>query len=97
MGMDLVPRKKGAKRLHYSWNGWGALLDIIELKLPPHMLVQFDGMNDGKLIKAKTCRAVAKIILENKEVYDKVFVFYGENPAETHAELWHNSGGFRQY
>lgn len=98
MGMDLMARK-GDKDLHYNWSGWSALLTEIVTDLPKAMFEQFDGMNDGKLIKAATCRAVADLILKHKDKYNQLFGggCYGEAPAEEHAEMWRTSGGFRQF
>lgn len=85
----------------YSWTGWGrlgAFLDAHSVDLS-----EFDGMNDGKLIRAKTCRKVADVIEENLEDYRAALYLSDANADYAIEEsnddilLWRTCGGYRQH
>lgn len=97
MGMYLIPRNRGVDSISYNWSGWGFLCQFAE----DHGVdtSEFDGCNDGRLIRAATCRSLAATILDNKEEYNEAFAgnSYGPDPATKHAELFLRSSGMRQF
>lgn len=109
MGMDLKPVRptKKAPRYpkdyhyapqrgkviwgRYNWAGWRCICE--HLHQWGVLTKEFDGMNDGKLISAKTCRAVA----------DAIEKHLPELPPDEQEwlkddiELWRTCGGYRQW
>ena len=107
MGMDLKPMRpsKDAPRYpandpyapgeviwgRYNWSGWRWIaehahkwgVDVSE----------FDGCNDGKLIRSETCKAVADAIEKNLHTLDPSHRQW----LEPHIALWRHCGGYRQY
>ena len=60
MGMDYVPRGKGADGFHVNWAGhefFGRCLDLLGADL-----TKWSGGNDGALVPAATCRQWAGLI-----------------------------------
>lgn len=62
MGMDLIPRKKGLKHLHFNWFGWGQLGDLLEELGCDLSLMR--GTNDGDYIPASVCRSWANALVK---------------------------------
>jgi hypothetical protein len=91
MGMDLVPQQPNAKQLHYNWAGW----EFITNKLEQWGIdiSEFDGVNDGKLIKERTCKKVAAAIELHLEELDEAHRAW----LEPHIDKWRESGGFQQW
>jgi hypothetical protein len=101
MGMDLKPARprKDAPRDEkgrviwggYNWGGWTYICTkLYEWGVDTS---EFSGCNDGELIKAKTCRAVAKAIEDNLHTLDERH----QKWLAPHIELWRTCGGYRQY
>ncbi len=101
MGMDLVPVRphKNAPRndngavicIHYNWRGWRYVIE--KLRQWDVDVSEFRHSNDGELIKAKTCKAVAQAIEDNLHTLDEK----EQNWLRPHIDLWRTCGGYRQY
>lgn len=109
MGMDLKPVRPGkhAPRYpqdyhyppkrgkviwgRYNWSGWSVICDYL-VKWGV-MTNEFDGLNDGKLISAKTCRKVADAIESHlPEIPEEHREWLKDD-----IELWRTCGGYQQW
>jgi hypothetical protein len=92
MGMDLSPINAKLEGLSYNWDAWLFLMEKLnEWGVDTR---EFSGSNDGELISASTCRAVA----------DALEAHVDEIPGEKNRkffragiEAWRHSNGFCQW
>lgn len=97
MGVELISRDQSGRDLHYSWDGWRFLREFACKQGID--AAQITDSNDGNILSAAICRAVANAIESQPSEYDKFFAgpAYGPAPAAEHARIWRESSGFEQW
>jgi hypothetical protein len=96
MGVELISCDQNGRDLHYNLDGWRFLQEFASKQGID--AAQITASNNGDILSAEICHAVANAIESQSSEYNNYFAgpAYGPSPAKEHARIWRESSGFEQ-